>query len=325
MKYTDTLYGEQEINEPWVLEIINHPDFLRLKGISQYGYIKPYHPEATTSRYDHSIGVFLLLRKFGLSRKEQLAGLLHDISHMVFSHSIDYALDRQTAEMQTHQDDSHEEYVRSISVSELIKKYKFSISDVVCYKDYQALELELPDLCADRIDYILRDAISFGVIKKNQAVDVLDGLMLRDGIWIFKDIVKAKVFAYLFKKMNNDFYAASWTANMHITVGSYVGYALEKEYIEKADLYLTDEEVIKKINRNIDDAKLDGLWQMMNKPDFSLDRKNYDVLVKTKSRIVDPWFMYHGKQKRFSAVDESWKKAINKELLAKEYFIKYNK
>ncbi len=325
MIYSDTLYGKQEINEPWVLDIINHPSFLRLKGVGQYGYIVPYYPEAQTTRFEHSIGVFLLLRKFGLSKEEQLAGLLHDISHTVFSHCIDYVFNEKTPELQTYQDDHHEKYIRSDSISKLVRKHGFRVSDVVNYKNYKALELCLPDLCADRIDYILRDGMSFGVISQDRARDILSELKLENGVWIFKELIAAKDLSFLFKKMNNDFYAAPWTANMHSTVGSFLRLALEKKYISFNDLYSSDQEVIKKINQNFHDEELKKLWKMMNEPDFVLDEKNYDVVVKTKSRVVDPWLMVYDNKKRFSDVDKNWRTVVKSEVKPKKYYIKFKK
>jgi len=50
-----------------------------------------------TTRFDHSVGVMLLIRKLGAGSspasallKEQVAALLHDVSHTAFSHVIDY-------------------------------------------------------------------------------------------------------------------------------------------------------------------------------------------------------------------------------------------
>ena len=59
----DTFYGSIEVQEPVLLEIIDSPIFQRLKNIHQYGisyYNTIYREEY--NRYDHSIGVFAILR-----------------------------------------------------------------------------------------------------------------------------------------------------------------------------------------------------------------------------------------------------------------------
>ncbi|KAG2387733.1 hypothetical protein C9374_001327 [Naegleria lovaniensis] len=60
------------------------------------------------TRLEHSIGVMLLIRKLKpLDLEQQLAGLLHDISHTAFSHVIDYMLLNDT-------DDFHEGIIHDI-------------------------------------------------------------------------------------------------------------------------------------------------------------------------------------------------------------------
>ena len=90
MKYLDQVYGENEINEPVILEIIASPEMQRLKGVDQAGYFEPYFPGVQHTRFEHSMGVYLLLKKYGAPLEEQIAGLIHDISHPAFSHAGDY-------------------------------------------------------------------------------------------------------------------------------------------------------------------------------------------------------------------------------------------
>ena len=51
------------------------------------------------TRFEHSLGVFALLRRLRAPRREQVAGLLHDISHTAFSHAVDFVF---TSEEQDH-------------------------------------------------------------------------------------------------------------------------------------------------------------------------------------------------------------------------------
>lgn len=55
MKYTDRVYGNFEIDEPVVLELINSKTFQRLKEIDQGGYRPLWvKPDTETNEYDHS-------------------------------------------------------------------------------------------------------------------------------------------------------------------------------------------------------------------------------------------------------------------------------
>lgn len=64
MHYTDKIYGEFEITEPVLLELINSPTLQRLKGIDPAGYFDPFYPGKKRTRFEHSVGVCLLLRMF---------------------------------------------------------------------------------------------------------------------------------------------------------------------------------------------------------------------------------------------------------------------
>ena len=94
----DEVYGKIEINEPILLELINSKEIQRLKNISQFGIPSEYYHMPSYSRYEHSMGVFLLLRKLNVDLKEQIAGLIHDISHTAFSHVIDWVIGDSTQE-----------------------------------------------------------------------------------------------------------------------------------------------------------------------------------------------------------------------------------
>ena len=64
MRYIDRIYGESEIAELVILELINFPTLQRLKEIDQVGYFEPYFHGTAHSRFEHSVGVYLLLKKY---------------------------------------------------------------------------------------------------------------------------------------------------------------------------------------------------------------------------------------------------------------------
>src|SRR3954447_15989687 len=77
MRWHDRVYGEVAIEEPGILDLISSPTFERLKGIRQAGPSALTFPFKNVTRFEHSLGVFLLLRRLGPDRREQVAGLLH--------------------------------------------------------------------------------------------------------------------------------------------------------------------------------------------------------------------------------------------------------
>jgi len=327
MLYTDRIYREIEISEPAILELINSPAMQRLKEIDQIGYFEPHFPGTAHSRFEHSMGVFCLLKKYNASLEEQIAGLIHDVSHSVFSHCIDYVLDAGSQKEHNHQDNIFVDFVRKSEISGILKKHGISLEYVLDDKNFPLKEKELPDLCADRIDYSLRTAKIFKDLNGKEVNYFLDNLAVENNFWVFKNFESAQKYAKLFLRLNTKYYSGLSSGVMFRTVGDCLRYALEKKYISKKDLYATDKIVISKIEKFLDkDEKLKLLFDRMNnRIGFKNNPDNYDARVFCKSRVVDPLCKSNGKIKRVSEIDENYEKLLEKELKPKEYFIKFDR
>ena len=64
----DPIYGKSEIRDSVLLELIKSRPVQRLRWISQQGVINAY------SRYEHSVGVMLLLRRYGAGSRSRPPG-----------------------------------------------------------------------------------------------------------------------------------------------------------------------------------------------------------------------------------------------------------
>ena len=325
MKYTDRVYGNFEIEEPVILELINSKTIQRLKDIDQAGYFEPHFPGTAHSRFEHSIGVYLLLKMYNAPIEEQIAGLIHDVSHSVFSHCIDYVLDAGSEKEHNHQDNVFDEFVRKSEIPEILKKYNLDLEYILDDGNFPLKERDLPDLCADRIDYSLRTATVFKEIRNGKYF--IDNLLAENEKWIFKDFESAEKYAKLFLKLNTDYYAGLSSAVMFRTVGDYLRYALSKDYISETDLYTTDKIVLRKIEPHTKtDPKLNLLFDRMNnKIGFRNDPNDYTGKVFCKSRVVNPLCQHDGKIKRVSEINPSWNDIIERESKPKEYFLKFDK
>jgi hypothetical protein len=325
MKYIDRVYGEVEINEPIILDLINSPSIQRLKHIEQAGYIEPYFPGKAFNRFEHSVGVYLLLKKYNAPIEEQIAGLIHDVSHSVFSHCIDYILSVGSETEHSHQDNIFKEFVKKTDIPQILEKYSFDIDKILDDNNFPLKEKSLPDLCADRIDYALRTALVFNNIILEESNRLLNYLSVEDNNWIFNDLDSAKDFANLFLKLNTYYFAGMESALMFRTVGDCVKYALEQNYISEKDLYTTDKEILDKVKNFTDkDQKLNLLWKRMNNKIKTENNPNdYDSQVLCKSRAVDPLLKDNNQIKRLSEKELEWKKIIEKESIPKKYFIKF--
>jgi HD superfamily phosphohydrolase len=320
MLYKDLIYRDVKIDEPVILDLINSRSVQRLRGIDQAGY-KPMwvKPELKKDLYEnsrlaHSIGVYLLLKKYDASPEEQIAGL------------IDYVLASGSEKEHTHQDDIFEDFVRKSEITKIIKSYGFDIDYILEDKNFPLKEKDLPDLCADRIDCSLRTAIFFEEIDKKGADYLLDNLVIQDRKWVFKNMESARSFSEMFLKLNVEYYAGFQSALMFRTVGDYLKYALEKGYVSEDDFYTIDAEVLTKIEKYHDkDEKLKLFFNRMNnKTKIINDPNNYDVKIYCKSRIVDPLLLQNGAVVRLSDIFNKWKYVVKKESVPKEYFLKFN-
>ena len=333
MFYQDRIYGEIEIETPVISELVNSKSLQRLKHIDQGGYpLTYYNPlglpisEVKHTRFEHSLGVYYLLKRFGASLEEQVAGLIHDASHATFSHCIDYVLDVGSQKEQNHQDNVFTDFIKKSEIPEILKKHGVDMDYILEKENFPLLERPLPDLCADRIDYSLRTAIIFQEAAKEDFSFLLGNLTTIDNNWVFQNFESARKYAELFLRMNTFYFAGIHSAVMFRTVGDTLRYALEKRYISEADLYTTDEEVLEKIKQNLGDERLKLLFERMeNKVKFENNPQNYDAHVFCKSRIVDPLFKRNDEIKRISDTDNDWKEILEREMQPKEYFIKFER
>ena len=331
MQYFDRIYGKVEIEDPLALEIIASAPFQRLKFIDTGGYRPLYvNPEQRfqpfeCSRYRHSIGVYLLLKKYNAPREEQIAGLLHDTSHHAFSHCSEYALEDSNGS-QDLQDRNHDKYVKSTVIPKIIKKYGVALEYILNEKNFPLLETKLPDICADRIEYSMADIVKFREINRLKAKNLFKKLKAIEGRWIFDDFESAKQFAKYFKLMNEKYYASFSSGAMFSIVGDYLRYALKMSYITEDDFWKTDKEVIKIINKYLSkDEKLSKLWRLMNgNIPVTENIKLFNRRILMKSRAVDPLFITeNGAIIKVSDRDPKWGEIVKRELKPKEYFVKY--
>jgi len=325
MVYIDKVYGKVNIREPVIVDLIKNSALQRLKDIDQAGYIFPHFPNTERSRFEHSLGDYIVLNRFGASIEEQIAGLIHDVSHSVFSHCIDYVLDVGSQSEHTHQDNIFKKYVKKTDIPKIIKKYGFDIEYILDESNFPLQERGLPDLCADRIDYSLRDAVVVRNINQSQAQKILDSLFVENNQWVFKDYKSAKDYAEFFYRLSYKYYSGIESAVMFNSVGETMRYALEKGYVNEQDLYTTDKLVLKKIKQCLlKDKKLTLLFARMNNQiAYKNNPNSYQFKVVCKSRLVDPLCRDKGKIVRVSKVDPQWGRFVKQASRPREYFISY--
>lgn len=308
MQINDLIYGKFEINEPVLLEIIKSKPLQRIKGVNQAG-TQLVEPHRNLTRYDHCIGVMLLLRKYNARLEEQIAGLLHDVPHTAFSHAVDFVFKER--ESQTYHERFLKEVVFNSEIPEILKKYNIDPKKVTQAENFSLLEQEIPDLCADRIDYSLRDIRNYDNFSGSEVEQILDSLGTRNGKFILTDKSTALMYARAFMKACLEFWNAPKTLAAFELMGDLLRTGLEIGVISEKDLFLTDEELILKISSSATAETTKYLEKLTPRLSFIIDQENFDYHTKGKVRYIDPIILEHGELNRLSELNEDFAQEIN--------------
>lgn len=296
----DRIYGKIEITDPLIIELIKAPSFQRLKAIYQMGVNHYAFPALKHTRFEHSIGVYYLLLKFGASREEQIAGLLHDMSHTAFSHVIDHLYGDKLK--QESQDNVHKSYLLKSEIPQILKQHKIDVDLIANHHDWPLLDQHLPDLCADRLDYCLRDGLVCEVLTQKEIQQILDSLKIIDQKWVFTN---AKVAQNYFAKtliMTRDWWAPVWGILQFEVMAQALRTGLNEKIITDRDLFTTDREVWKKLERSKNKVVANNLKKVRNvmKLRYKFVGGPTETSIQGKYRAVDPFVKTNGKLERVS-------------------------
>lgn len=171
----DPVHGYIHVSLQVVWDVINSAWFQRLRRIRQLGGAYVVYHCAEHSRFEHSLGVYEIVRRMvtevrdiaeALNEREKvtvmLAALLHDIGHGPYSHALEGVTDT-----------SHEEFTcriieKDTEITFILENCSTGLSkevaDVIRHKSANPLLTQLisSQLDADRFDYLLRDAYFTG-------------------------------------------------------------------------------------------------------------------------------------------------------------------
>ena len=304
----DKVYGKEEIKEQVLVELITSSTIQRLKKISQFGMPAEYFHLPIFSRYDHSVGVLILLRRLGADIKEQIAGLLHDASHTAFSHVIDWVLGNPSKE--DYQDKMHFEFIKDSEIPYILARHGIEFSEVCNPKNFSLLEKESPSLCADRVDYALREfelRFSYEI-----ASTCFKGVISKNGSMIFNSKEPARLFADYYSKCQKENWGSDQAKTRYYILSEILKRAIFKEIVTMRDLKKTDYEVIMLLENSNDDEILNGLNLLKN--GFETEETEKDgIVLQKKFRYIDPEIFIDSGIKKLSEIDLDYKNYLNKE------------
>ena len=288
IEINDRLYGETTFEEPVLIELLNSRAMQRLKGISQFGLPKEFCPFPGFSRYEHSVGVAILLKKLKAGLEEQVAGLTHDVSHPAFSHLVDWVLGNR--EKEDHQDRNHKKIVSSSDIPEILNRHGFEPERIIDVKKYGLLEREAPDLCADRVDYAIREFKTWAA--PSIVGDCLDNLVNHNGRIEFYTADSAINFAFAYAKCQREHWGGAECTVRWEIFSQALKTALKNGIIKEDDFYMEDEQILRKLRVN-GNVEIGIALEMLDRKRLKLreNSENPQYKLKKKFRYIDPAYI----------------------------------
>ncbi|MEW6070926.1 MAG: HD domain-containing protein, partial [Candidatus Thermoplasmatota archaeon] len=216
----DSVHGNIKV-EGLLLELTEAPEVQRLNGIHQLGFAYLVYPGAHHSRIEHSLGTAHIAGKIAdqlnLEQREktlvQATGLLHDIGHGPYSHTLEYLISRKlkkdhvditkqiiTGEYNVIKPEELSALNSTETVAEILERYRLEPKRVASFVSKSFVDYSLDifltrkserkylhqiihsPIDADQIDFLLRDAHYTGV-----AYGIIDTERLIQTMKLFKD------------------------------------------------------------------------------------------------------------------------------------------
>lgn len=286
MKYNDSIYGIVEIQEPVLQDLIESHAMQRLKGISQHGVTALIGITPPFTRFDHSVGTMLLVRRLGASLDEQVAALLHDVSHTAFSHVIDFVFNDHSA--QSYHEEKKEEFVAGSDIPVILNKYDRDWVEFMDEEKFELLEQASPALCADRLDYFLRDLEFLGLASGNEIRAAVESLVVKNGKITVNNPDAARWMAYTFIETDRASWSSFREVGLYQLTAEAIKVASKLGYIDENDLWSSDDTLWGKLCS----AEHPDIKQYVNLitpgTRFTWDDENPVFRIATKIRSIDP-------------------------------------
>lgn len=283
-KIQDDVYGEVVVDNGLLEDLIESQAIQRLRNVSQAGASSLVRPGRNVTRYDHSVGVMALTGILGGNICEQAAGLLQDVSHTAFSHTIDYVFDNRREEFH---EKIFERVVETSDVPAILKRYGLKWHDLFTSSNLKRVDVPSPLLCADRIDYTLRDLSRFGYISAAEARVMLSAMTFKEEMVVFNDVTNATRFAECYHYLVNDIFMNPLELYAHAEMARIIREAIRLGVMTEDTLLGTDGIILAKLESDTDNGLGKALAELREVRGVVVsDRSGYHVYG--KGRIIDP-------------------------------------
>ncbi len=314
--YSLSVYNPGYCAEPpeFIRQLADTPAMRRLANVGmncgcEYTGLLDYGSQQFRyTRWTHSIYVAQIIWHFTGDIRQTIAGLFHDIATPAFAHVIDF-LNGDHISQESTEDKTLEFIALSTEITDILREYGLSASDVSDYHIFPIADNDTPMLSADRLEYTLGNAFNRSLLDLNTVKRIYNDLRVvrnehgADEI-AFADIDTALLFTSV--ALDNSYWYVSDEDRLSMQLlADIIRYAIVLGLLTASDLYTTETRVIDKLTSDVRTRALWHSYTQMNTIDIS-DRKprdRYAVNISAKRRYIDPLISSTQNLRRVSAAD----------------------
>lgn len=309
------------MNQLWEIYHNDIPDFLhrfaavppmeRLKEVGmncgcEYTRFPLFADIGPYSRYDHSMGVALIVWHFTRSMEQTLAALFHDVTTPTFAHVVDF-LNGDHLRQESTEAGVAECLAASPEVCALLEEYGVALDDISDYHRYPVADNDSPALSADRLEYTMGNLFNYGFASLEQLRGLYEDLTVGSDEQncpelTFRTPEKAAEFAWLALKTARVYVADEDRFAME-ALAQLLRQAMARGVLTNADLCGTEPPLIEKLCA---DGECAAAWEVFcgysrilrstEKP-----KNGFWVQVDAKRRWIDPLSEGHGRVSKWDA------------------------
>lgn len=177
--------------------------------------------------------------------------------------------DLEAQKDQSTQDLVHDNFVRQSSIGQILQTHGFDLEYILDDRHFPLKENDLPNICADRLDYTLQQAFhDYHYLQAKDVEKILDGLTIYNNSFVFKDQQAAALYSQSFFRLNDQWWSGISSAVIFQVSAQYFHRAIEVGCVTFEDFYSNnDEYILNKIKAFLpQDSKLAEYEQMLSLP-----------------------------------------------------------
>ena len=300
----------------FIHEFANTKAMLRLKQVGmhcgcEYTNYPVFKNLDMYTRYDHSLGVALIIYHFTKDMKQSIAGLFHDIATPTFSHVIDF-LNNDHLTQESTEDGTKEIIEQSSDIQQLLIKYHLTTQDVCDYHMYPIADNDTPKLSADRLEYTLNNVMNFNFGSLEDIKSIYENIIVSKNECNELELqFKNEQYAIQFANYSlqcSKIYVADEDRYSMQHLAELLKQAIEDCVIQYNDLYQDEPVVIQKLEQNAYYSKLWALFK--NQTTIYKSSQQIDAsyrMIHAKKRYINPYIQNKG---RVTIIDNSYQQQL---------------